>query len=71
MGLNSAVEKRFGLPTEVGMTVQSNSTLLSILERMSVRQFSSQRIDADLMRTLLAAAFSAPSKSDLQRARVL
>jgi nitroreductase/FMN reductase [NAD(P)H] len=71
MNLNEAIEKRFGLPSEIGKTVESNPTLDSILNRRSVREFSDTPIDGDLMKTLLAAAFSAPSKSDLQQARVV
>jgi len=71
MNINEAIVKRFGLPTEIGKTVESNTTLDSILNRRSMREFSDTPIDGDLMNTLLAAAFSAPSKSDLQQARVI
>ncbi|KAA3624257.1 MAG: NADPH-dependent oxidoreductase [Proteobacteria bacterium] len=48
-----------------------NATLRGILTRRSCREFASQPVDPDLLRTLLAAAFSAPSKSDLQQATVI
>jgi nitroreductase/FMN reductase [NAD(P)H] len=71
MSLNADIQKRFGLPTETGKTVESNQTLDLIFNHRSVREFSDQLVDEDLMRTLLAAAFCCPSKSDLQQARVL
>ena len=49
MNLNEAIVKRFGLPTEIGKTVESNTTLDSILNRRSMREFSDTPIDGDLM----------------------
>lgn len=71
MNLNTAIEQRFGVPSETGHTVESNPTLESILTRRSLRNFADHQIDPDLMNTLLAAALSAPSKSDLQQARII
>ena len=48
-----------------------NDTMRSILERRSCRQFTEQAIPEQLLNTLLATAFSAPSKSDLQQACVI
>jgi len=71
MDINKAIEKRFGLPTEVGKTVEPTPILHSILNRRSIREFSNTPVNEDVMKTLLAAAFSAPSKSDLQQARFM
>jgi nitroreductase/FMN reductase [NAD(P)H] len=71
MNLNQAIVNRFGLPTDVGTELEPNATLDAILNRRSVREFSGAPVRRDLMNTLLAGAFSAPSKSDLQQARVI
>jgi len=71
MTLSSLIEKRFGLPTAAGQSVESNQTLNSILNHRSIRAYTGQPVPDDLLRTLFAAAFSAPSKSDLQQACVI
>lgn len=71
MSLNSKIRCRYGLPTETGATTEENSTIGNILTRRSHRAFSDQAIPADLLDTLFATAFSAPSKSDLQQACVI
>lgn len=71
MNVNRHVEARFGLPGDTGKSVEENETLVSILTRRSQRDFKSDPVDEDLLNTLLAAAFSAPSKSDLQQACVI
>lgn len=68
MSINRHIHSRFGLPSEVGKTVEDNPTITSILSRRSHRAFTTDPVSADLLDTLLAAAFSAPSKSDLQQA---
>lgn len=71
MSINELIQKRFGLPTEIGVTVGPNKTLSDILARGSCRRYKSDPISEDLLATLFAAAFSAPSKSDLQQACVI
>ncbi len=71
MKLNDLIRSRFGLPTEIGRSVEANPTLEKILSRRSQRQFKSDPVPRDLLDTLLATAFSAPSKSDLQQACVI
>ena len=71
MSINSDIESRFGLPSEVGKTITGNPTINGILSRGSQRSFTPDPVAADLLNTLLAAAFSAPSKSDLQQACVI
>jgi nitroreductase/FMN reductase [NAD(P)H] len=71
MNVNRHVEVRFGLSTNTGKSVEENETLTSILTRRSQRDFKPDTVDEDLLNTLLAAAFSAPSKSDLQQASVI
>lgn len=71
MSVNSHIQSRFGLPTEVGKSVEGNETINNILSRQSHRAFNSDMVSQDLLDTLLATAFSAPSKSDLQQACVI
>jgi len=69
--INSLIENRFGLPTEVGKSVEGSRTVTDILSRRSCRKFLVDEVPKDLLDTLLATAFSAPSKSDLQQASVI
>jgi nitroreductase len=71
MSLNRYIQSRFGLPTDIGRSSEENSTVSNILTRRSQRAFSDAAIPDDLLDTLLASAFSAPSKSDLQQACVI
>lgn len=71
MNVNRHVETRFGLPGNTGKSVEENDTLVGILTRRSQRDFKADPVDEDLLNTLFAAAFSAPSKSDLQQACVI
>lgn len=71
MSINELIQQRFGLPTEVGETLTSNQTIADILNRRSCRNYAPDPVAEDLTQTLLAAAFSAPSKSDLQQACVV
>ncbi|MEM7207489.1 MAG: nitroreductase family protein [Pseudomonadota bacterium] len=48
-----------------------NSTLRSVLRRRSHRKYKANSVSVELINTLLATAFSAPSKSDLQQACVI
>lgn len=71
MSLSHKIEERYGLPTTVGSSIETNETLNTIFNHRSFRDFSQRQVDPDLMRILFSAAFSAPSKSDLQQARVI
>jgi len=71
MSVNAHIQSRFGLPTELGKPVEGNETINNILSRRSHRAFNSDMVSQDLLDTLLATAFSAPSKSDLQQACVI
>ena len=71
MSLNSKIRDRYGIPTETGAVTEENPTIANILRRRSHRKFSDEAVPADLLDTLFATAFSAPSKSDLQQACVI
>ena len=71
MNINQLIEARFGLETDSGESVEGNATLDLLLSHRSQRTFADEGIPPDLLETLFAAAFSAPSKSDLQQACVI
>ncbi|NQW10367.1 MAG: nitroreductase family protein [Alphaproteobacteria bacterium] len=65
------IEDRFGLPTEDGKDMPAEGELAAILRHRSHRQFTDTPVPDELVRIALAAAFSAPAKSDLQQASVI
>jgi nitroreductase len=71
MSLNQHIQSRYGLPTATGQGIDANETVTNILTRRSHRAFSGKPVSQDLLDTLFATAFSAPSKSDLQQACVI
>ncbi|HKJ52948.1 MAG TPA: nitroreductase family protein [Gammaproteobacteria bacterium] len=71
MSVRRLIEARFGLQCQTGASVDDNDTLGTILSRRSRRDFRPDAVPEDLLHTLFAAAFSAPSKSDLQQACVI
>ncbi len=71
MTINEHIQGRFGLPTDIGETVSPNKTLSDILAHRSCRNYKPDPIAEELIQTLFATAFSAPSKSDLQQACVI
>lgn len=71
MSINERIKQRFGLPTQTGLNITQNKTLCDILGHRSCRTYKSEAVPQELVQTLLAAAFSAPSKSDLQQVCVI
>lgn len=71
MSVNHLIRQRFGLPYTTGAGINDNKTLNDILNRRSHRRFTSDPVPDDLLQTLFACAFSAPSKSDLQQGCVI
>lgn len=71
MPIYEQILRRFGLPLRSSGEVVPNKTLVDILGRRSCRDFRPDPIPEELIQTLFAAAFSAPSKSDLQQACVI
>jgi nitroreductase/FMN reductase [NAD(P)H] len=64
------ITQRYGYPWESGGKTTS-ATITDILERRSCRDYMQKKIPEELIQTLLATAFSAPSKSDLQQSCVI
>jgi nitroreductase/FMN reductase [NAD(P)H] len=71
MSINRHVKSRFGFTSDIGNSTEDNATVDNILTRRSHRSFKDEKIPEDLLNTLFATAFSAPSKSDLQQACVI
>lgn len=65
------IEARFGLPATAGHDTPAEGTLAALLTRRVHRAYKPDPIPEDLMQTVLAAALSAPSKSDLQQVAIL
>tara|TARA_B100000029_G_scaffold325203_1_gene317694 strand:- start:236 stop:1078 length:843 start_codon:yes stop_codon:yes gene_type:complete len=65
------IEKRFGLNTDAGRDMQGFDELTNILNHRSHRRYKDEPISDKLLEVLLAAAFSAPAKSDLQQSSVV
>src|SRR5947209_5124942 len=62
---------RFGLDVELGGEVPDDPWMRQALMRRTHRRYSDQPVPEPLVRLLLAAAFSASSKSDFQQASVI
>jgi nitroreductase/FMN reductase [NAD(P)H] len=65
------IEDRFGLPTEDGRDMPAAGELAAILRHRSHRRYKPDPVPDELLRVVLAAAFSAPAKSDLQQCSVV
>lgn len=69
--LETALAKRFGYAPAVDAGVPAPDELARMAEHRSHRKFAGRAVEPGLLRLLLACAFSAPSKSDLQQADVV
>ena len=65
------IETRFGLNTDAGRDMRGFEELANILNHRSHRRYKDEPISDKLLEVLLAAAFSAPAKSDLQQSSVV
>ena len=69
--LSSLIEARFGESVDVPEPLERNPELLGLAAHRSHRAFTSEPVPPAVLRALLAAAFSAPAKSDLQQSCVV
>jgi nitroreductase/FMN reductase [NAD(P)H] len=69
--LADLISRRYGVPTETGRAWPATGMLAQLLSHRSHRAFLDKPIDAEALQILLAAALSAPSKSDLQQATII
>jgi nitroreductase len=65
------IEHRYGVSTGAGSDMPAEGELASILSHRTHRRFTDQPVPDELLEVLLAAAFSAPAKSDLQQGSVV
>jgi len=65
------IRARFGFDLDLGGDVPENAWLKQVLMRRTQRRYNDQPISDSLVRLLLAAAFSASSKSDYQQGSVI
>jgi len=65
------IEDRFGLPTTAGATLPAEGTVAQLLAHRSHRRYKPDAVPDEVLEIVLAAALSAPSKSDLQQVGVV
>jgi nitroreductase len=65
------IEHRFGISSGAGADMLAEGEIASILSHRTHRRFTDQPVSDELLEVLLAAAFSAPAKSDLQQGSVV
>lgn len=65
------IEDRFGTRIDPGADVPGADTLARVLARRTHRRYDGRPVPEDLLQTLLACAFSASAKSDLQQSGVI
>ena len=69
--LSGLIEARFGEEIDVPAALERNPELTGMVAHRSHRAFTSDAVPSPVLRALLASAFSAPSKSDLQQSCVV
>ena len=69
--LSSLIRERFGESVDVPDRLERNAELAGLAAHRSHRAFTDRPVPPALLRTLLASAFSAPAKSDLQQSCVV
>jgi nitroreductase len=65
------IEDRFGLPTKAGAALPAEGTVAQLLAHRTHRRYKPDPVPDDVLEIALAAALSAPSKSDLQQIGVV
>ena len=65
------IEERFGLPTEAGRGRPAEGALAVLLSHRTQRRYKPEPIPDEVLDVALAAALSAPSKSDLQQVGIV
>jgi nitroreductase/FMN reductase [NAD(P)H] len=65
------IEDRFGLPTRAGRAMPAEGTAAQILSHRVQRRYKPDPVPDEVLEIVLAAALSAPSKSDLQQVAIV
>ena len=69
--LSNLIRARFGESVDVPERLERDAELIGLAAHRSHRAFTDDAVSPALLRTLLASAFSAPAKSDLQQSCVV
>ncbi|HZK88683.1 MAG TPA: nitroreductase family protein [Stellaceae bacterium] len=67
----SELTARFGSDLDLGGAVEDNAWIRQVLLRRTQRRYDARPVPESMVRLILAAAFSASSKSDFQQASVI
>ena len=65
------IEDRFGLPAAAGRALPAEGTVAQLLTHRTHRRYQPDPVPDEVLEVVLAAALSAPSKSDLQQVAVI
>lgn len=65
------IEERFGLPTQAGRAMPAEGSVAQMLSHRVQRRYKADPVPDDVLEIVLAAALSAPSKSDLQQVAIV
>ena len=65
------IQDRFGLPTEAGRSLPAEGAVAQILSHRIHRRYKPDPVSDETLEVVLAAALSAPAKSDLQQVAVI
>ena len=65
------IEERFGVPTRAGRAMAAEGTVAQILSHRVQRRYKAEPVPDEVLEIVLAAALSAPSKSDLQQVAIV
>ncbi|HEU4370113.1 MAG TPA: nitroreductase family protein [Methylomirabilota bacterium] len=65
------IEDRFGVATEAGRAMPAEGTVGQLLAHRTHRRYRPDPVPDEILEVVLAAALSAPSKSDLQQVAVI
>src|SRR3989454_6131298 len=65
------IQERFGLPSRVGHGMPAEGTVAQILSHRTHRRYKPDPVPDDVLEIVLAAALSAPSKSDHQQVAIV
>jgi FMN reductase [NAD(P)H] len=68
---SSELTARFGYDLDLGGEAEDNAWIRQVLLRRTHRRYDSRPVPESVLRLILAAAFSASSKSDFQQASVI
>jgi FMN reductase [NAD(P)H] len=68
---SSELTARFGYDLDLGGEAEDNAWIRQVLLRRTHRRYDSRPVPESVLRLILAAVFSASSKSDFQQASVI